>query len=434
MSDLARLVETLYVLRGYTPEPAPGGHILRFRKGKDHLAIRVREGRDPLPAFVAHEVAETLPALGHAMLVCLGDLGHEARGILERGGIDVWTREKLIHEVGKALLEAAEQHRLGEAFPAAPPATPEPAPSVDDATLVIAAPPAVAPAPPPEPPAMPLLREESAAAPALLQEPAPEPAPAPRLPPVVAAPAPPPAPAAPSLWARLGDAKPAPPPAIPLTPTLVQVAPAPAAAPAPPPVAPTPAPPASAPATAAAEGTVLATAVDRDHALRVGVGRLLRVDKVALELVPLHAFRYACKLEAKGAPAIPKHGLLAVDAVTGAVREMAEPLFGALPGPAERLQALLPELDAVPLVKQKVVEQHTQKIRVKNSLGRNSLIVEDKVVRPDARTMQLDHLGLWWLPVWRLEGQNGALRVNAATGAVEDEKLKRAFAQDAEFL
>jgi hypothetical protein len=33
-----------------------------------------------------------------------------------------------------------------------------------------------------------------------------------------------------------------------------------------------------------------------------------------------------------------------------------------------------------------------------------------------------------------MEGQNGSVRVNGATGAIEEEKLKRAFAQDAEFL
>lgn len=205
-----------------------------------------------------------------------------------------------------------------------------------------------------------------------------------------------------------------------LTPTLVQVAPAPSTTPAAP--------------LASAEGTVLAAAVDHDGAVRVGVSRLLRVDKATLELVPLHAFRYACRLEAKGAPAIPRQGLMAVDAVTGAVREVPEPVFGAVGAQAVRLQALLPEVDAAPLAKRKVVEMHTQKVRVRSALGRNSLIVEDKVVRPDPRTLHLEPQGLWWLPVWRLDGQNGSLRVNASTGAVEEEKLKRAFATDAEFL
>jgi hypothetical protein len=185
---------------------------------------------------------------------------------------------------------------------------------------------------------------------------------------------------------------------------------------------------------AAAEGTVLATTVDRDNALRIGVGRLLRVEKATLELVPMHAFRYACKLEAKGAPSIPKQGLLVVDAVTGAAREAPEPVFGALTTPAERIQALYPEEDAATAAKRKVVELHTQKVRVKNSLGRNSLIVEDRMVRPDPRTMLLEPQGLWWAPVWRLEGQNGTVRLNATTGAIEEEKLKRAFHETAEFL
>lgn len=427
MSDLARLVEALYVLRGYEAEPSPGGHVLRFRKGKEHVAVRVREGRDPVPAFLAHEVAETLPALGHAVLVCLGDLGHEARSILERGGIDVWTREKLIHEVGKGFLDAAEHKHLAEALTAAgvgpsPPLVHAPTPPAPEPGPELAAGPMEVPAPAPVAPAMSLF-----APPPPVATPAPMPAPTP-------------APAMPRLWSRpaaapsvlsVPAAAPTPPPAMPLTPDLVRMAPPPPAAPPPPP----PPPVAAAPApVAVVEGSVLAAVVDRDSAAKLGVGRLLKVDRIALDLVPLHAFRYSTKLEAKGVPPIPKHGLLAVDAVTGAVRELPEPVFGTITGPAEKLQALLPELEAVPLVKQKIVELHTQKIRVKNNLGRNSLIVEDRVVRPDLKTLQLEPQGLWWLPTWRLEGQNGTLRINAATGAVEEEKLKRAFAQDAEFL
>jgi hypothetical protein len=179
---------------------------------------------------------------------------------------------------------------------------------------------------------------------------------------------------------------------------------------------------------------VLAASVDRDTATKTGLGRLLRVDKATLELRPLHAFRYACSLAAKGVTSIPKHGLLAVDAVTGGAREIPEPTFGALPEPGRRVQALVAELDAVTHAKRKVVELHTQKMRVSSGLGRNALIVEDKVVRPDPHTMQMDHQGLWWHPVWRLEGQNGSLVVDATTGDIAEEKLKKNFAEDAEFL
>jgi hypothetical protein len=185
---------------------------------------------------------------------------------------------------------------------------------------------------------------------------------------------------------------------------------------------------------APAEPGLLAITVDADAAMRLGVGRLLKVEKAALELVPIHAFRYACKLEAKGAPTISKAGLLGVDATTGNVRELPEPTFGPLPYKAERREAGIHEMDASTAAKHKIMELHTQKMHVRNSLGRGALIVEDRMVRPDPKTIQLNHEGQWWLPVWKLEGQNGSLRINAATGAIEDEKLKRAFAQDAEFL
>jgi hypothetical protein len=175
-------------------------------------------------------------------------------------------------------------------------------------------------------------------------------------------------------------------------------------------------------------------AVHRDDALRVGGGRLLRVDRASLELVPLHAVRYACRLETKGAPPQAKQGLLAVDAVTGAVRELPEPQFAPPSEQGERLQAMLPDTDAVDAARRKVIELHTQKVRVKNTLGRSAAIVADVWVRPDPKSIVLDAQGVWYLPLWRLEGQNGSLRVNAATGAIEEEKLKRAFAQDAEFL
>jgi hypothetical protein len=179
---------------------------------------------------------------------------------------------------------------------------------------------------------------------------------------------------------------------------------------------------------------VLATKVARDDALRVGVGRLLKVERASLELVPLHAFRYACRLETPGAPAVARQGLVAVDAVTGAAKEAAEPSFGPASERGQRLEVLFPAGDAAASAKRKIVELHTQKMRVRSNLGRSALIVEDRVVRPDPRTTQLEAQGLWWLPVWRLEGPNGTVRVNAHTGLIEEEKLKKAFAADAEFL
>jgi hypothetical protein len=376
MSELAHLVETLFTLRGYEAEP-PSAEVLRFVRGDDRIAVRVREGREPLTTATAHEFAETLPVLGHAVVACAGEVGHEVRTILQAAGIEVWTREKLIHEVGKAYVEAAERGSV----PPSPPAHEEPS-------------------------------HESAGAP--------HPAPA-SVATAVLAPAPGPLP----LWSRPAAAKALPTPpvptvaAIPLTPTTVQAPPA-----ATPPLAPEPEP--------AHDGACFALTLDRDAALRMGVSRLLKVEKATLELVPLLAFRYACKLETKGAIPVPKHGLLAADAVTGAVRELKEPSFARAP-PAQRLEAQLGQADAEPLVKRKVMEMHSQKMRVQSSM-RNTLIVEERMVRPNPASIQLDAQGTWWLPIWTLEGQNGVMRVNGATGLTEDEKLKRAYAQDAEFL
>ncbi|MCA1814693.1 MAG: restriction endonuclease, partial [Halobacteriales archaeon] len=145
MSELAPLVQTLFRLQGFEPE-ATGTHVLLFRRGTERVALRVRETKDALPAHVATELAETLPLLGHGVFATLGDVGHEARVILERGGIDVWTRDKLIHEVGKSLLEAAEHGRLREAL-ALPPSM---APALVAVEVEAPAPPAAsAPAPPP---------------------------------------------------------------------------------------------------------------------------------------------------------------------------------------------------------------------------------------------------------------------------------------------
>lgn len=385
MSDLARLVEALFALRGFESETPAGGRVLLFRKEGERLAVRVRETKDPVPAFAARELADTLPALGHGVLVCLGDVGHEARAILESAAIDVWTRDKLVHEVGKAYLEAAERGALPRAV-------------VPEAPGLEAAEPALVPAP-----------EPVGAAPAPV---APAPTPA--------------APPAPSLWTRspvpatpeaLVAAPPAP-PARALAPDTVRLLP-PAAAPPP------PGPPPS---------DVLRATVDGEQARRLGVGRLLRVESAALELVPFHAFRYRCRLEARGVPQAERSGIVAVDAVGGTARELPEPAFGTAPEPDERLSPLLPQLDASNLAKRKVVEVHTEKVRVQASLGRGAAIVEDRWVRPDPRSVELEAQGVWWLPVWRLAGQNGTMRINAVTGAVEEEKLKRAFHETAEFL
>jgi len=340
MTGLHHLIEALYRLRGYDLVPANGGNALRFRKGSEIVAVRVLTRDEPLSLEAAEALAHTLPSEGHAVLVTTGQLTGRPRGVLEAAGVEVWTREKLVHEIGQAYVGAAEAGTLGPARVEPPAAsTPPPATSLVSAAL-----------------------------------------------------------------AGLAGASPA------------SQAPLRRAAPAKP------------------KEQVLAASVDEAQAVGIATSRLMQVERAVLELMPRHAFRYTCVLEAKGRHAGERDGIVAVDAKDGkAIEVEQEPVFGTLAVPAVRGVATLQEDEATTAAKHAIIERHSQKVRQK-SASNGAMLVADVWVRPNPATMKLEHLGLWWLPVWNLEGHNGSVRINAATGAIESEKLKRAFATDAEFL
>lgn len=251
-----------------------------------------------------------------------------------------------------------------------------------------------------------------------------------------AAPVPAPAPAAPEPTPAL------PPLATTPVPETLQVPPAfgifdqfetPAPAAAPPAAAPTAAPiivpvvnvaaPPGPPARA-----VLRLRVDRELAGNLARPKTRTVDRQFLRLVPYHVFDYEATLLIEGTvKAERKTGRIAVHAVRKEVaawdRELDIAPLDVAADIDERPIKIEPE-PAGKLLREHVRGLMTRDVTMEEDESEWSVVVKKKVELADD-ALNLHHLGVHWVPVWRVTGKWGSVEIDGSTGQVVHEEIMK---------
>lgn len=141
-----------------------------------------------------------------------------------------------------------------------------------------------------------------------------------------------------------------------------------------------------------------------------------------LELVPYYVFDYACPLFSEDKVLGEEKGRLAVNALTSKVETWSERLevVYALEQGHRRLDPVINQDVARTLAQKEVIRTHTQEREVVRDESHVTVVERKKVSpRPDQIIMQ--SLGIFYLPIWCVEGVHGVMIVNAGTGKIISE-------------
>jgi len=141
-----------------------------------------------------------------------------------------------------------------------------------------------------------------------------------------------------------------------------------------------------------------------------------------LELVPYFVFDYSCVLFSGEKALREETGRLAVNALTSKVEAWSSrmELVYALEQGHRRLEPAIDLEAARSLAQQQVIKVHTQEQEVVMDQS-HVTVVEKRKVSPHHDQIVLQPLGVFYLPVWCVEGVHGVMIVNAGTGKIISE-------------
>lgn len=146
-----------------------------------------------------------------------------------------------------------------------------------------------------------------------------------------------------------------------------------------------------------------------------------------LELVPYYVFDYACALYLDEDRVSTENGTLAINALTRKVESWPGSLevVYAIESNHRRLEPMIDLEEAKAILHREVIQRHTYEKELIRDEG-SVTVIEKKVLSPKDEDVLLDPLGIYYLPIWCVEGVHGVMIINAGTGKVISEDYYRA--------
>lgn len=150
-------------------------------------------------------------------------------------------------------------------------------------------------------------------------------------------------------------------------------------------------------------------------------------DRIFLRLSPYYVFDYEAHILVDGSlDAEPRRGRMAVDAAQKKVQEWGVPLeTGTLDSTGvdvDEKKVRLPMEEASALLKAELSKVVTRDVVMEEDADDWSVVVKKKVtLGPD--DVRVTPQGLYYLPVWRVSGKQGAVEIDAASGQVVFEEI-----------
>lgn len=145
-----------------------------------------------------------------------------------------------------------------------------------------------------------------------------------------------------------------------------------------------------------------------------------------LELVPHYVFAYTCPLYMDDQQVGVERGVLSVNGLTHRVEPWAErsEVVYALETAHTRLEPTISDADAQRVARRELVRVHTferETVREEDHVT----VTEKRRVAPREEEIELQDRGVFFLPIWCVEGVHGALIINAGTGKIVSEDYYR---------
>jgi hypothetical protein len=145
-----------------------------------------------------------------------------------------------------------------------------------------------------------------------------------------------------------------------------------------------------------------------------------------LELVPHYVYGYVCPLYMGVEKVSVEHGILSINGLTHKVESWSEKtdVVYALEVAHKRLEPSIGREDAQRLARRELVRVNSyekENIREENHVT----ITEKKRVSPKEDEIVLEDRGIFYIPIWCVEGVHGIMIINAGTGKIVSEDYYR---------
>ena len=112
----------------------------------------------------------------------------------------------------------------------------------------------------------------------------------------------------------------------------------------------------------------------------------------------------------------------AINAINGAEtsEELGQPEVSPVPVSAVVLQPMVPKAEAEEKLRNRIIEELTQKVRIKQAKG-DTIFYEERVFKPEKKDIEIA-LELVHVPVWQFKGKK-FVELNAVTGSILTEPM-----------
>jgi hypothetical protein len=142
-----------------------------------------------------------------------------------------------------------------------------------------------------------------------------------------------------------------------------------------------------------------------------------------MQLMPHYSFSYYLEMDAPGGARERRSGGVLVNAISGesSVWRPAGTMEKLEPG-KPRMEPSLERSEAARKAVDHVISTNTRVVNLKDE-KRSVTVYEKRTIRPTEEAIRLDHRGMLFLPVWCVEGANGAAVLDAITGRVIKEEF-----------
>jgi hypothetical protein len=163
---------------------------------------------------------------------------------------------------------------------------------------------------------------------------------------------------------------------------------------------------------------IVKPAVSKDKAASMA-NKIVRGFRFNLELIPYYLFSYTCTFETDSMEDSINEGLIGINGLTSNIETWTKNFetTSYLDEEHTKLEVKFPYEKAVELVRNAVVELNTRLIETRDE-SESTVIFERKKLKPKSDAIEILNDGLYYLPVWCIEGSNGLMIIDASSGKI----------------
>lgn len=170
---------------------------------------------------------------------------------------------------------------------------------------------------------------------------------------------------------------------------------------------------------------ILAPVIGRGEVAEIGK-KTVKGFKYVLQLVPSFVFEFESVIETPEIGIIQKKGMIGVNALTGnwQVWEKRPRTTTDVDLPHEKLEPAIEREEAKKIAFNAAKKLSTREVEIVR-VERHAKITQKKVVSPELDQIEMKEMGILYLPLWCVDGVDGAIVINAATGKIVEEDYYR---------